>query len=341
MTFKKVSIITIAGAALLAGAIGIAISLTSPKEMEIEVPETPVEQEAELTEDGSKTLENMENMPLYFDDSDVLLLPLRNVMEGLGGSVKWNTDTRAVEVSYRGRTLALQPGEKEALLNGYEVTLPKAAEMINGCLYADEKLISAYYTGEVAFNRETRQVTLQAKDSTIPVLALKEISGEKDGRGYQIEVPVIIGLNDSNFEKSLNKNLMEKMQAYAEEYLTADTEEQEGLLQLTVQTGMCRKEFLSLWWEGKRNDVSVKLAENIDLLGQKTVTLADMLEEGSLEEVKTVAGEGWTAERFFLTQEGGLVLLRGSNEGGLEMHYWTTEGKQPVWKDAYKGLFQK
>ena len=49
MTFKKVSIITIAGAALLAGAIGIAISLTSPNEIEIEVPEAPVEQETELS----------------------------------------------------------------------------------------------------------------------------------------------------------------------------------------------------------------------------------------------------------------------------------------------------
>ncbi|MGN1230593.1 MAG: hypothetical protein ACI4TP_01715, partial [Anaerotignum sp.] len=181
----------------------------------------------------------------------------------------------------------------------------------------------------------------QAKDSTIPVVALREISGEKDGKGYRIEVPVIVGLNDSNFEKSLNKSLMEKMQAYTDEYLTAEMEEQEGLLQLTVQTGMCTKDFLSLWWEGARDGISVKLAENIDLLGQKTVTLADMLAESSLEEVKAVAGEDWTAERFFLTPEGGLVLLRGSNEGGLEMHYWTTEGKQPVWKDAYKALFQK
>ena len=211
--------------------------------------------------------------------------------------------------------------------------------MLNGCLYADEKLISAYYTGEVAFNRETRQVTLQTKDSTVPLLAVKEISGEKDGRSYQVEVPVIVGLNDSNFEKNLNKSMMEKMQAYVETYLTA--EEQNGQLQLKVQMGMCTKNFLSFWWEGTEDGVSIKMAENIDLLGQKTVTLADMLDEASLKEVQTFAGEGWTAEYFFLTAEGGLVLLKGSNEGGLELHYWTTEGKQFVWKDAYKDLFQK
>lgn len=339
MTFKKVSVITIAGAALLAGAIGIAISLTSPNEIEIEVPEVPVEQETELSEDGIKTLENMENTPIYFDDTDTLLLPLRNVMEGLGGSVKWDTETRAAEVSFRGRTLAVQPGEKNAVLNGYEVILPQGVEMINGCLYADEKLISAYYTGEVAFNRETRQVTLQTKDNTVPLLAVKEISGETDGRSYQVEVPVIVGLNDSNFEKNLNKSMMEKMQAYVETYLAA--KEQSGKLRLTVQTGMCTKDFLSFWWEGSEDGISVKVAENIDLLGQKTVTLADMLDEASLKEVEISAGEDWTAEQFFLTSEGGLVLLKGSNEGGLELHYWTTEGKPLVWKAAYQELFQK
>ncbi|MBQ7759445.1 copper amine oxidase N-terminal domain-containing protein [Anaerotignum sp.] len=342
MTFKKVSIITIAGAALLAGAIGIAMSLTSPNEMEIEVPEAPVEQGTEITEEGIKTLENMENMPIYFDDQDKLLLPLRNVMEGLGGSVKWNGETRAVEVSYRGRTLAVQPGEKEATLNGYEVTLPEAVEMINGCLYADEKVISAYYTGEVDFNHETRQVTLQTKDNTVPVLAMKEISGKKEGKSYTIEVPVIVGLNDGKYEASLNDKNMQEMQAYADDFMTAEAKEDgDGLLQLRVKTGMYTKDFLSIWWEGTKDGVSVKFAKNFDLMGQKTVTLADMLTEASLEEMKAVAGEGWTEDRFCLTSEGGLVLLKGSNESSLEMHHWTTEGKQPVWKDSYKALLHK
>lgn len=336
MTFKKVSIITIAGAALLAGAIGISASLIKPNEIEIEVPEPPEMQE----ENGVKTLENMENMPIYFDDSDVLLLPLRNVLEGLGGSVEWDRETRTAKASYRGRTLAVQPGERSAFLNGYEVTLPQEMEMINGCLYADEKLISTYYTGKVVFNRETRQVSLQAKENTAPLLAVHEISGEQDGKSYQMEVPVIVGLNDSNFEKNLNRGLQEKMQTYLQEYLNEDTGEAERL-SLTVQAGMCSGDFLSFWWEGKKNGISVKMAENIDLLGQKPVTLTDMLEETSLAEIKAVEGTDWTEEQFFLTAEGGLVLLKSSNEGGLEMHYWTTEGKPLAWKASYQALFRQ
>ena len=333
MTIKKLTVIAAAGAILLAGAIGLSMNLTNPNEMEMEVPETHQELEQE---DTSKTLKDMENIPLYYDETEKLLLPLRNVMEGLGGTVTWNKETKMTEVSYRGRTLVLRAGEKDALLNGYAVTLPEAAEIINGCLYADEKLISAYYTGDVDFNVETRHVTLQAKDNTTPVAAKKEISGEKGERAYTIEVPVIIGLNDSKYEASLNDRNLQEMQAYGDAFLEEDGE---GLLQLKLCTGLCNKMFVSLWWEGNSGDKTVKLAENIDLLSQKTVTLADMLSETSLEKVRSAAGEGWTEDRFCLTAEGGLVLLKGSNENSQNLYYWTTEGEQPEWKSSYQTAF--
>lgn len=339
MTIKKLTVIAVAGAALLAGAIGISMRLTSLHEMEMEVSERPVSQGTE-NEDGSKTLGDMENIPLYYDETEKLMLPLRNVMEGLGGSVVWNGETKTTEVSYRGRTLLVQTGERDAILNGYEVTLPDAVKMINGCLYADAELISAYYTGDVDFNVESRQVTLQEKDSAVPVIAVKEIMADTAEGVYYIDVPVIIGLNDSKYEKSLNESLRQEMQAYADAIM-----EENGAAQLELKTGMCTKDFLSLWWEGTRDSIPdgtpVKFAKNIDLLRQKTVTLADMLKKASLEKAKLNAGEGWTEDRFCLTAEGGLVLLKGSNETAQNMYYWTTEGEQPEWKDPYQALFLK
>ncbi|WP_405728038.1 copper amine oxidase N-terminal domain-containing protein [Anaerotignum sp.] len=337
MTIKKLTVIAAAGAVLLAGAIGLSMSLTSQHEMEMEVSESPVTQEEGTTNaDGSKTLGDMENIPLYYDETEKLLLPLRNVMEGLGGSVVWNKETKMTEVAYRGRTLALQAGKEQAVLNGYDVTLPAAAEIINGCLYADEALISAYYTGEVDFNTETRQVTLQTKDNTVPVIAVKVLTGEKEGRAYEIEVPVIVGLNDTKYEKNLNEGFLQEMQAYAEDYMAADAA---GLLKLQAKAGLCSKDFLSILLEGTRDGSSVKFAKNFDLLGQKAVTLEDMLEEGSLERAKIAGGEGWTADRFCLTADGGLILLKGGEDS--RMYYWTTEGEQPEWKGAYQPLFSK
>ena len=339
MTIKKLTAIAAAGAVLLAGAIGLSMSLTSRHEVEMEVPETAAVEGTENT-DGSKTLGDMENIPLYYDETEKLLLPLRNVMEGLGGSVTWNKDTKMTEVTYRGRTLALKAGEEKAYLNGYEVILPEAAEIINGCLYADEALISAYYTGDVDFHVETRQVTLQTKDNSVPVMATNLLAGKAGERAYEIEVPVIVGLNDSKYEKNLNEMMWKELLAYGEEFLEAEQSE-DGLLKLQVKTGMYSKDFLSIRWEGTKGEVPVKFAKNIDLLGQKTVTLADMLKDTSLEKAKSYAGEGWTEDRFYLTAEGGLVLMKGSNESSQNMYYWTTEGEQPEWKDTYQVLFQK
>ncbi|MBR4934570.1 MAG: copper amine oxidase N-terminal domain-containing protein [Anaerotignum sp.] len=341
MTIKKLTVIAAAGAVLLAGAIGLSMNLTSQHEVEMEVPETAVVEGTENT-DGSKTLGNMENIPLYYDETDKLLLPLRNVMEGLGGSVAWNKETKMTEVSYRGRTLALKAGEEKAYLNGYEVILPEAAEIINGCLYADEILLAAYFTGDVDFNVESRQVTLQTMDNSVPVLAVNVLTGEKDGKSYEIEVPVIVGLNDSNYEKNLNETLWKELQTYGEDFLAVEkVQDGNDLLKLQVKAGMHTKDFISILWEGNKDGVPVKFAKNIDLLGQKTVTLEQMLTEASLEKVKGVAGEGWTADRFYLTEDGGLELLKGSNESSLNLYYWTTEGQQPAWKEAYQPLFGK
>lgn len=331
MTIKKLTVIAVAGAALLAGAIGISMSLTDPHEMEMQVSETSADQE----ESGAKTLGDMENIPLYYDETEKLLLPLRNVMEGLGGSVKWNTETRKTEVTYRGRTLELAAGEEQAVLNGYEVTLPAAAEIINGCLYADEMLISAYYTGDVDFNAETRQVTLQAKDSTEPVMAVNRITGEKDGLTYEVEVPVIVGLNDDKYEKNLNKSLQQELQASIDEFLQTE-KKNDGALRLKANAGMCTKDFLSIYWEGMQDGVFVKRAENVDLLGQKTVTLADMLNESALKAVKASAAAGWTEDDFLLTAGGNLALFANGEEG---VHAWGADFEKPEWKAAYQGLF--
>ena len=339
MTIKKLTAIAAAGAVLLAGAIGISMRLTSPHEMEMAVPE---KNENITNADGSQTLGEMENIPLYYDETEKLLLPLRNVMEGLGGSVTWNKETKMTEVTYRDRTLALRAGEEKAYLNGYEVILPEAAEIINGCLYADESLISAYYTGDVDFNVETRQVTLQTKDSSMPVMATRLLTREAEGRVYEIEVPLIIGLNDNSYEENLNDMMLTELMTYGDDFLEAEqVENGDGLLKLQAKTGMYTKDFLSIRWEGTKDGVPVKFAKNIDLLGQKTITLADMLEDASMEKARLYAGEGWTEDRFYLTAEGGLVLMKGSNESSLNMYYWTTEGEQPEWKDTYQVLFQK
>lgn len=338
MTIKKFSIIAGASILLLAGAIGISMHLTRPQEMELTVDEAQEEPAGDLPQ----TLENMEHMPLYYNDRDLLLLPLRNVIEGLGGTVSWDAEKRMTEISYRGKKLLLAPGETEAFLNGYEITLPVAVEMINGCLYAEEAVLTAYYTGDVVWDTNSEQIILQAKDHTIPVVAQKTLTGEANGRTYAIELPVFVGLNDANFEKSLNESIRKEWTERGEAFLAdadaADAAESaDANLQLTLHTGWISAEFISLWWEGSQSAEPLYLTKNIDLLGQKTVSQTDLLEESALQQMRTIDGAGDPI--FYLDADGTAVLLSADAEGHLVEERLQKENLSAAWKKAYRGIF--
>ncbi|MDO4531454.1 MAG: copper amine oxidase N-terminal domain-containing protein [Bacillota bacterium] len=334
MTIKKLTVIMAAGTILLAGAIGIAIQLTRPDEMKIDLPQK--ENGAVVSVDGSQTtLTDMENIPLYYGETERLLLPLRNVMEGLGGTVEWDRQTKETKIAYKGKTLSLRAGEAEATLNGYEVLLPAEAESINGCLYGDAELLSAYFTDDISFDIDTGQVTLQAKDPSMPILA-KGLLEEEGERSYRIEVPVFLGLNDSPYEKSLNASLRQELEAYAEACLEAA--EEAGALHLRLEAGLADKDFFSLWWEGKADGERVHLTKNIDLMGQKAVDLSQMLTKESFAMVEEAAGEGWTAEDFSLTADGRLVLLHRGE--GISLQYWNGEAQPLTWKQSYRELLE-
>ena len=98
MTVKKDAIIAAAGAVLLAGALTLSMTLITRNKIEVTATETSAQNETEQEESGVKTLENMENMPLYFEDSEMVLFLLRNTLEALGGTVKW--DNEKIETAF-------------------------------------------------------------------------------------------------------------------------------------------------------------------------------------------------------------------------------------------------
>lgn len=341
MTIKKFVVIVAAGALLLAGAIGISMRLTQPQAMEL-----AVDAAEEDAGDLPKTLENMENMPLYYNDRDMLLLPLRNVMEGLGGTVAWNTEKHMTEISYRGKKLLLEPDTREAMLNGYEITLPVAAEMINGCLYAEEVLLTTYYTGDVVWDTDSEQIILQAKDHTIPIVAEKILTATQNGKSYHIELPVIVGLNDTNFEKSLNEGIRKELLEQGEAFLAEQTEAAEGEeaaedaaeLTLNLHTGWISEEFISLWWEGTQGEETIYLTKNIDLVGQKIVNPQDLLKKNTLQQLREMGGED-AEPLFYMGGDGTAVLLYWDAEGYPQEYRWEKEQAPVEWKKAYRGIF--
>ncbi|MCI7657291.1 copper amine oxidase N-terminal domain-containing protein [Anaerotignum sp.] len=201
MGWKKLTVIVVAAAALVGGALSLSMYLTRQQELEMEV----ADQKPQPPQAGdTTTLADMENMPIYYDDEEVLLLPVRNVVEGLGGSVSWDREKKATEISFYGKKLLLNRGSKDAELNGYEITLDREVEAINGCLYVSSDVFSDYFATEVIWDSTQQLVTIKTGDNTKPVIAGRVLEGVDGERNYSAEIPVVVGLNDISYEKSLN-----------------------------------------------------------------------------------------------------------------------------------------
>lgn len=335
MSMKKLAAIVFAGAILMAGAMGISMKLTQQRELEMEVADVPKTVTGQPETGETRTLGSMENIPLYYDDEKKLLLPLRNVTEGLGGSVTWERESRKATVSCFGRVLTLFPGEEAGTLNGYEITLPEPAEMINGCLYIDSGRLSEYFGADVIWNNESRQVTLKTGDPAMPSAAVRCMEGKKGGRAYMLETPVIVGLNDANFEKSLNEALAEEMRTLGAGYL--DTTDADGTFRLDAGTDFLTKDFISFCWNGEKDGVPFCRTKNIDLKGQKEVSLSDLLTAGSLEKIKSALGDSWQNGGFYLSDTEGLVLLTEDENGGIHPYIWTETGELR-WKSSFREI---
>nr|WP_308758327.1 copper amine oxidase N-terminal domain-containing protein [uncultured Anaerotignum sp.] len=183
------------------GTLSLSMYLTRQQELEMEV----ADQKPQPPQAGdTTTLADMENMPIYYDDDEVLLLPVRNVVEGLGGSVAWDREKKATEISFYGKKLVLNRGSRDAELNGYEITLDREVEAINGCLYVSSDVFSEYFATEVIWDSSQQLVTIKTGDNTKPVIAGRMLEGVDGERNYSAEIPVVVGLNDISYEKSLN-----------------------------------------------------------------------------------------------------------------------------------------
>lgn len=376
MGWKKLTVIVVAAAALVGGALSLSMYLTRQQELEMEV----ADQKPQPPQAGdTTTLADMENMPIYYDDEEVLLLPVRNVVEGLGGSVAWDREKKATEISFYGKKLVLNRGSRDAELNGYEITLDREVEAINGCLYVSSDVFSEYFATEVIWDSSQQLVTIKTGDNTKPVIAGRMLEGVDGERNYSAEIPVVVGLNDISYEKSLNDAFesfaLEQLASFpnvvpAEEAEEAAAQAEEGTaaeaeanteteanaeqaeaaeetadmpkpdhVRLGFVKGYIGAEFLSFYWEV---DVDGKLSSqgvNVDLQGQKYVNILDLTASRDIETELHVYAEDVDPENYYISADKEWILLSNDEETGTYQAVSVpAEMAQSVWKDKYKFL---
>ena len=97
-------------------------------------------------------------VPVVVDDRT--LLPVRAVVEAIGGEVSWDTDTRTVSLSYGENTIVLTIDSTTAYLNGEERTLDTTPVIINDRTMLPIRFIAEGFGFDVEWEQSTQTVTI-------------------------------------------------------------------------------------------------------------------------------------------------------------------------------------
>jgi len=100
---------------------------------------------------------------------DRTLVPLRAVVEHLGGTISWNAKTRQVTLKARGITISLTIGKSTALVNGKSLAIDPKNSKVVPVLSSSRTMLPLRFVAEnlglqVGWDAETRTITVAWDD---------------------------------------------------------------------------------------------------------------------------------------------------------------------------------
>lgn len=94
------------------------------------------------------------------------LVPVRTIIEVIGGSVNWNGDIRTTTLVYNDSEIQLVIGSKSATLNGENAVLDTEPVIINGRTMLPIRFIAEGFGFNTEWNKETKSITITKTKET-------------------------------------------------------------------------------------------------------------------------------------------------------------------------------
>ena len=107
-----------------------------------------------------KTIDDQGTVPIV--ENGRTLLPVRAIIEAVGGSVEWNAEEKASTITYNDDTIKLVIDSEIAYKNGEETELDTAPIIVNGRTMLPIRFIAESFGFDVDWNDETKTVTIAA-----------------------------------------------------------------------------------------------------------------------------------------------------------------------------------
>ncbi len=342
MTLKKLTVIAVAASVMICTSVFVGIHLNTNNEMEFAIGEQ------QYTINGStKTFdESVKNLPIIDEKSQKLLIPLRWVIEELKGSVEWDKATKATVIQYQGKNIRIEAGNQKAAVNGYGVILEPPVTK-NGCTYVTADFIADNFDTNIIWDGKQKEITLRTEAIQRPIVYQNKMVYERGNRSYDVEVPVIIGLNDGSYEKNLNHKLSSDITDEIHDFMTKHEKDVEkSNLKSEYIVPYRSKEMISIVFlahEKSNEEIEEsKHTINIDLQTQTFLKLGDLFRKKDYKQklakelsIKELPEE--TEQQFYFDKDRGLVLYY-KNEYGMEEYAIPFLEIRKMLKDNYQFL---
>jgi len=106
----------------------------------------------------SKKIDAQGNKPIIKDGRT--LLPIRTLIESLGGKTDWEAKERKVTIELNGHSIILWIGKTTALVDGNKVTLDVVPLIISGRIYIPLRFVVEHLNANVQWDQSTKTVTI-------------------------------------------------------------------------------------------------------------------------------------------------------------------------------------
>ncbi|WP_226393672.1 cyclophilin-like fold protein [Ructibacterium gallinarum] len=119
-----------------------------------------------IVNDEERSIDNEGTVPIIVNDRT--LLPVRAVVEAIGGSVDWDEDSRTVTLTKNEETIKLTIDSEIALLNSEEKNLDTAPTIINNRTMLPIRFIAENFGFNVEWDEQTQEITILQAEANKP-----------------------------------------------------------------------------------------------------------------------------------------------------------------------------
>lgn len=122
--------------------------------------------------DTAMSIDDQGTVPVIINSRT--LLPVRAVVEQMGGTVDWNSETREVTLIYGSDEIVLKIDSETARLNGESVTLDVSPRIMNSRTMLPIRFISESFKFDILWNGDEQTVTITNTNTNTNTEAIEE-----------------------------------------------------------------------------------------------------------------------------------------------------------------------